>query len=80
MTTPLLRRRARRTPIYRISRCLGDRGADVSADGIAPVVAGWLAELGADSPLVADLARAVIDGNWVTAHALAEILDLKIFA
>jgi|GEM_PF-2059917 len=84
MTRPLVRRLGlvggRRGPqLYRVSQCVGDRHtADVTADRIAAVVSSWLAELGADSPVVADLARAVRAGDWHTAHALAEYLSVEV--
>ena len=36
----------------------------------------WLAEVGAHSPLVDDLARAVHVGDWPTTHALGECLSV----
>ena len=54
------------------------RTARVTAEGIASTVAGWLAELGAGSPFVEDLARAVSNGDWVVAHAIAEALSVDV--
>lgn len=73
-------RRARRTqPIYRLTQCLRDgRAADVPGREIATTVAAWLAELGAHSPLVEDLARAVRTGDWPAAHAIGEYLSVTV--
>ena len=38
----------------------------------------WLAEVGAHSPLVDDLARAVRVGDWPAAHALGECLSVEV--
>lgn len=59
--------------------CLhGGRAAHVPGDMVASVVASWLAEFGAVSPAVDDLARAVCDGDWPSAHALAARLSVEI--
>lgn len=50
----------------------------VPADAIVSTVSAWLAELGASSPLVDDLARAVVDGDWPTAHAVAQHLAVDV--
>lgn len=54
------------------------RTARVTAEGIASTVSGWLAELGAGSPFVEDLARAVRNGDWVHAHSIAEALSVDV--
>jgi len=41
-------------------------------------VSAWLAELGAYSPLVADLARAVDVGDWPAAYAIGEYLSVDV--
>jgi len=41
-------------------------------------VSAWLAEVGAHSPLVDDLARAVRVGDWPAAHALGECLSVEV--
>ena len=79
----LIGRRARRTAppgaTYHITDRLHGRRADrVSSDRIAAVVADWLADLGANSPLVDELARAVRAGNWPTAHNLEDLLSVQI--
>jgi hypothetical protein len=64
---------------YRVTDRLHDgRTARVSIDGIASTVTAWLAELGASSPMVDDLARAVRCGDWPVAHALAEHLSVDV--
>jgi hypothetical protein len=52
--------------------------ARVSIDGIVVTVSAWLAELGTSSPLVDDLARTVRTGDWIAAHAIAEILSVDV--
>lgn len=52
--------------------------ARVPADEITATVSAWLAELGADSPLVDDLERAVRSGDWSAAHALGDCLSIEI--
>lgn len=59
-------------------RLHGGRTVQVSADGIAAAVSAWLAELGASSPLVRDLALTVRDGNWSAAHAIADCLSIDV--
>jgi hypothetical protein len=54
------------------------RTVQVSADGIVTLVSAWLAELGAASSLVEDLASTVRDGNWSAAHAIAERLSIDV--
>ena len=54
------------------------RAVRVSSDDIATTVSGWLAELGADSPIVEDLALAVRSGNWPEAHALQDLLSVDV--
>ena len=67
------------SPIYRLTQCLRDeRSIEVPADEIAPTVSAWLTELGANSPLVEDLARAVRAGNWPAARALGEYLSIDV--
>ena len=70
----------KQTPaIYQLTSRLGDgRTVRVSADEIATAVSAWLAELGAASPLVDDLARAVRAHDWPKAHALGDYLTVEI--
>ncbi|WP_424736583.1 hypothetical protein [Mycobacterium sp.] len=41
-------------------------------------VSAWLAELGAHSPLVEDLGRAVHVGDWPAAYAIGEYLSVDV--
>jgi hypothetical protein len=45
---------------------------------VADVVASWLADFDAVSPAVDDLARAVCEGDWPSAHALAARLSVEV--
>ena len=63
--------------------CVTDRlhnGRTVQVPGheIAPVVSAWLAELGAHSPLVEDLARAARVGDWAAAYAVGARLSVDV--
>lgn len=63
--------------------CVTDRlhvGRTVRVPGheIAPLVSAWLAELGAHSPLVEDLARAACVGDWAAAHAVGDQLSVDV--
>jgi len=67
------------TTIYRVTDCLHPgRTVHVPSDGLVTTVSAWLAELGADSPLVEDLARAVRAGDWPAAYALGESLSVDV--
>lgn len=77
------RHRARRvvtsTPIYQVTDCLHQgRTVHVPCDELVATVSAWLAEVGADSPLVEDLARAVRAGDWPAAYALGESLSVDV--
>ena len=50
----------------------------VPAHEIAPIVSAWLAELGAHSPLVDDLARAACVANWAAAYAVGDQLSVDV--
>ncbi len=77
--TGMHRRVAQTSPIYRVTQCLCNRRtAEVSVNEIVTTVSSWLAELGADSPLVQDLARAVHAGDWPAAHAIGEYLSVEV--
>jgi hypothetical protein len=54
------------------------RTAYVTGDRIVSTVSAWLAELGAESTLVDDLAQAVRAGNWPAAHSIAEYLSVEV--
>lgn len=64
---------------YYVSDRLHD-GRTVTVPGceIATIVSAWLAELGAHSPLVEDLARAACLGDWTTACAVANQLSVDV--
>lgn len=67
------------TTIYQLTDRLDDEHmARVPAHQITATVSAWLAELGAHSPLVDDLARAVRVGDWPTAYALGECLSVEV--
>ncbi|HUH69726.1 MAG TPA: hypothetical protein VLZ05_13155 [Mycobacterium sp.] len=67
------------TTIYQLTDRLHDgHTARVPAQQITATVSAWLAELGAYSPLVDDLARAVRGGDWPAAHALGECLSVEV--
>ncbi len=77
--TMLVRRQRLGARAYQLTDRLHDgRTARVGAEGIASTVSVWLAELGARSPVVDDLALAVRSGDWVTAHAIAERLSVDV--
>lgn len=52
--------------------------ARVTAAEITATVSSWLADVGAQSPLVEDLARAVRIGDWAATHALGERLSVAV--
>lgn len=67
------------TTFYQLTDLLHDgHRARVPAHQITTTVSAWLAELGAQSPLVDDLARAVRGGEWSVAHDLADRLSIDI--
>ncbi|WP_297796148.1 hypothetical protein [Mycobacterium sp.] len=45
---------------------------------IATIVSAWLAELGAHSPLVEELARAACVGDWTAACAVGNPLSVDV--
>lgn len=65
--------------MYRVTDRLHDgRTVDVPCGGIAGAVSAWLAELGTNTPLVEDLARAVCAGDWPAAYAIGERLSVDV--
>jgi hypothetical protein len=66
-------------PLYRVTDRLHD-GHTVAVPGyqIAHIVSAWLAELGAQSPLVDDLQRAVCVGDWAAAYAVGDQLSVHV--
>lgn len=64
---------------YQLTDRLHDgRTAQVPAEGIVSTVSAWLAELGARSPIVEELARVVRNGDWVAAHSIADRLSVDV--
>ncbi len=77
--TGMYRRAPRNRTIYQISdRLRAGRAVHVPGHQIATTVSTWLAELGAHSPLVEDLARAVHAGDWPAARAIGEYLSVDV--
>ncbi len=67
------------TTVYQLTDRLHDgHVARVPAQQITATVTAWLAELGAQSPLVGDLARAVRRGDWPAAYAIGECLSVEV--
>lgn len=65
--------------IYQVTDRLHDgRTARVPGDEITSTVSGWLSELGTQSPLADELARAVRIGDWPAAYAIGEHLSVEI--
>jgi hypothetical protein len=54
------------------------RTVDVPCHDIVTTVSAWLAELGAHTPLVEELARAVCAGDWPTAYAVSDRLSVDV--
>jgi hypothetical protein len=73
------RRAVPTTTIYRVTDRLHEgRTADVPCHQIVTTVSAWLAELGAHSPLVEDLASSIDVGDWPTACAIGEYLSVDV--
>jgi len=67
------------TPIFELTDLPHDgHSTRVPGHQITATVSAWLAELGAHSPLIDDLERAVRGGDWAAAHALGECLSIEI--
>jgi hypothetical protein len=65
--------------MYRVTdRLHAEHSVEVPCHDIAPTVSTWLAELGAHSALVDDLARAICVGDWLTAHAIGDRLSVDV--
>ena len=65
--------------MYQLTDRLHDgRTVQVPADELVGTVSAWLAELGAASPLVEDLAHAVRTADWPKAHALSDYLSVEV--
>jgi len=77
--TGMYRRTTRTRTTYLVSdRLHAERAVHVPAHEIATTVSSWLAELGAHSPLVEDLARAVHAGDWPAARGIGEYLSVDV--
>ncbi|MUM35218.1 hypothetical protein FZI93_27990 [Mycobacterium sp. CBMA361] len=64
---------------YEIVDQLHDRHAvGVTGDSVAATVAGWLAELDVQSPLVEELAYATRRGDWPTTPTICEQLSTDV--
>lgn len=65
--------------VYQLTdRLHNGRTAHVSGEDIVTTLSTWLAELGATTPMVEELATAVLAGDWPTAHALADYLSVEV--
>ncbi len=65
--------------VYQLTdRLHGGRTVRVPGDQIVPTVSAWLAELGAHTPLIADLAHAMCAGDWPVAHSIGEHLSVDV--
>jgi hypothetical protein len=76
--TFLARHRDAATVYQLTDRLHHGRTVRVSADEIVSTVTAWLAELGAHSPLVDELARMLRQEDWVAAYALADCLSVDV--
>jgi hypothetical protein len=77
--TGMYQRTTRTRAMYLVSDRLHEgRTVHVPGHEIATTVSAWLAELGAHSPLVEDLARAVDASDWPAAHAIGEYLSVDV--
>ena len=73
------RRAVTSTAIYRVTDCLHPgRTVRVPCDELVTTVSAWLAELGAHSPLVDDLACAVHAGDWPAALGIGDYLSVDV--
>lgn len=65
--------------IYQLTDRLHDgHVARVAGNEIATTVSAWLADLGAQSPLVEELARAVLGSDWPAAYAIGDTLAVEV--
>jgi hypothetical protein len=71
--------RTRTTATYDIvDRLHARRAARVPGQRIAATVSEWLAELGVQSPMTEELARATSAGDWPKVHAISDWLSVDI--
>jgi hypothetical protein len=67
------------TALYQVTdRLHEERTVRVPCNAIGPMVSTWLAELGANSPMVDDLARAVRNGDWSAVYAVGDRLSIHV--
>jgi hypothetical protein len=83
MNSPILRhhwpQRRPMTTIYQLTDRLHEgQMARVPVHDITTTVSTWLAELGAHSPLVDDLAPRCVSGDWPAAHALGDCSSVEV--
>ena len=79
MTRPRTPPAASAVRMYRVTDRLHEgRGVRVPGGDIRATVSVWLAELGADTPLVEELACTVYAGDWPTAHAIGDRLSVDV--
>lgn len=72
-------RKVQSATIYQVTdRSHDGRTARVPGDEITSTVSGWWSELGTQSPLADELARAVRIGDWPAAYAIGEHLSVEI--
>jgi hypothetical protein len=65
--------------MYQIADRLHEqRTVRVAVDAIAPTVSAWLDELGVQTPMVEDLARAVRSGDWPAIYTIGERLSVDV--
>jgi hypothetical protein len=70
---------APRTTMYQVTdRLHEERTVRVPCNAIGPTVSAWLAESGANSPMVEDLARGVRNGDWPAAYSVGEQLSVHV--
>jgi hypothetical protein len=79
LTSGWLNRPIAAPEIYHVTdRLHTGRATDVPGHLIASTVAAWLAELGVESPLVDDLARAAQAGDWPAVYSVGEHLSVEV--
>jgi hypothetical protein len=65
--------------LYRVTDRLHEgRMVQVPCHDIVTTVSAWLAELGAHTPLVEELAQAVCAGDWPRAYGISDRLSVDV--
>ena len=65
--------------MYQVTdRLHAEHSVEVPCRDIAATGSTWLAELGAHTALVDDLARAICAGDWATAYAIGDRLCVNV--